>query len=75
MNAERDKNKIKKMIKFEDGRKDCVGGGQSCGMIDTSIDLILEELDIRIHVGISRSQLKNRELAMKMLDIVLDNEY
>lgn len=60
-----------KLVKFETPAR-ANSGGQTCGLMDTSVDLILEEMEIRLHIGVFRSQLKNKELALKMLNIAFD---
>lgn len=41
-------------------------GGQTCGKIVYGVTLIHETLDIRITVACERSQLKNKEIALKL---------
>lgn len=64
---------IKESVKFEAKKDDC-RGGQHCGIINSNQILICEDLDIKIEIGFYRSAIKNRELALKMLDVLFDNE-
>jgi len=48
-------------------------GGQSCGIPQYRQVLISEDLAIRIEVGYHRSTIKNRELAMTLFDLAMDD--
>jgi len=47
-------------------------GGQHCGLITPKITLIHDDLDIQITVGYHRSQHKNRESALLIFDLSLE---
>jgi len=47
-------------------------GGQSCGLITPKVILIHDDLDIQITVGYHRSQHKNRESALLIFDLALE---
>lgn len=47
-------------------------GGQTCGVMPSKIILISEDLDLEIRVGYNRSQLKNRDLAIILFELTLD---
>ena len=48
-------------------------GGQSCGMPPMAQTLISEDTSIMIKVGFHRSALKNRELAMLLFELALED--
>lgn len=48
-------------------------GGQSCGIINTEETLYCEELSIKITVGYHRSCFKNRELALTLFELAMDD--
>jgi protein subunit release factor A len=50
-------------------------GGQQCGMPVLTQQLNHDELGIKIQVSYYRSSLKNRELAMKMFDVAMDDVF
>lgn len=51
---------------------DCKGG-QSCGIINTEETLYSEELSIKITIGYHRSWSKNRELALTLFELAMDD--
>jgi len=70
-------NDIKKMvrdniIKEAGNKRNEVKGGQSCGVVDSSIRLISQDLNIEIMIGDSHSMLKNHNLAMTIMDLLID---
>jgi protein subunit release factor A len=48
-------------------------GGQSVGRISPAIKLYSEELDLEIKIGAYRSQYQNRDAAMTIFQIILDD--
>ena len=65
------KQEIIKSIKWETVRSN-VTGGQSCGMMDTGITLISEETGVNISISCYRSSLKNKELALILFQLAID---
>lgn len=49
-----------------------VSGGQSCGLITRDIFIRSHETDFYIEIGIHRSQIKNKELAITLFKLYLD---
>ena len=49
-------------------------GGQSCGVIYAGIRLYSEEIGIEIMVETHRSQLKNYDYAMMLMNLVIDDQ-
>ena len=47
-------------------------GGQSCNGVKYGTTCLCKELDIKITVGAYKSQIKNKELALKLFDSALD---
>lgn len=47
-------------------------GGQSCGLPSNKVILISDELNCRIEVGYHRSQIKNHEDAMLLMELYID---
>jgi len=47
-------------------------GGQSCCGVRFGTTCLCEELDIKITVGAYKSQIKNKELALKLFDLSLE---
>lgn len=47
-------------------------GGQSCGLITSDIYIRSLETDFYIKVGFHRSQIKNKELALTLFKLYLD---
>lgn len=48
-------------------------GGQSCGMPNYPVILTSEDLDLEITIGYHRSQIRNKELAFTLFELVLDD--
>ena len=48
-------------------------GGQSCGTPNYPVILTSEDLELEITIGYHRSQLRNKELALILFDLVLDD--
>lgn len=48
-------------------------GGQSCGIMYSGIRLYSEELDCEIMIGTNRSQLKNYDTAMTVMEMLIDD--
>jgi len=63
--TEAERQKLEDSITWEPGQSHLCGG-QTCGMMDTSVILNCEFLDLKIKIGYSRSIIKNKELAFKM---------
>lgn len=47
-------------------------GGQSCGLPSNKVILISDELNLRIEIGYNRSQIKNYEDAMLLMELYID---
>jgi hypothetical protein len=47
-------------------------GGQQCGIERKPIILECEELDLKIELGYHRSDMMNKELALVLFDLVLE---
>lgn len=63
---------LKKQARFETPMKDKVPyGGQSVGIVSRAVRLVHEDMAFDITIGISRSQLRNRELCMLMFELYL----
>lgn len=52
-------------------RKRTETGGQSCGIIDSAVTAYIDVLDVTITIGHSRSQIKNREIANELAEIIV----
>jgi hypothetical protein len=66
------KEKIKSQIKW-DIEKPTIGGGQSVSPCRSyPVILISEELEIKITVGYHKSMNRNKELAIALFDLALD---
>lgn len=65
------KQKVKDNIKCSVKNPEKVGG-QQCGIMSNQIILYSEELDIEITIGHHRSQLKNRELGLILMELAID---
>ena len=48
-------------------------GGQSCGVMPSDITLYSEDLEIKITVGSHRSIFKNKELAMILFELAMED--
>jgi protein subunit release factor A len=48
-------------------------GGQSVGRISPAMRLYSEDLELEIHIGTYRSQYKNRDAALTIFNILLDD--
>jgi len=48
-------------------------GGQQVGVTQYSVVVECEELDASIKIGYHKSQLKNKELALSLMDLVIDD--
>lgn len=71
MSVEEMKQQIRDNIKW-DTKRPAVIGGQHCGTPVYPVILISEELDFEITVGFHRSQLRNKELALTLFELALD---
>lgn len=71
MSREEIKQQIRDNVRWESKRPPTTGG-QQCGMPVYPVILICDELDLEITVGHYRSQLQNREFAVKLLETALD---
>lgn len=71
MNINKVKQQLKDNVKWEVMNPD-ESGGQNCGILQLKQKLISEELDIKIEIGYKRSALDNRELAIKLFELALD---
>ena len=66
---ERVRKNIKKLPYKEEPK-----GGQSCGVIYTGIRLFSEELGAEVMIDFSRSQLKNYDYAMTIMNLIIDDQ-
>lgn len=48
-------------------------GGQSVGIMPKKVTLICDDLDIKISVGYERSSLRNKEKALLIFDLALED--
>ncbi len=65
------KHLIRKNVKW--GDPDYRGpGGQSVTKPSQAVLLISDEIDFRVEIGFSRSQLKNKEVAYALFELALD---
>ena len=48
-------------------------GGQSCGIISSKVIIYCEVLDIKIEVAFHRSQIKNHEFAMLLMELAIND--
>ena len=48
-------------------------GGQSCGLPQQKVRLVNEELNVAVEIGTHRSQLKNHELAMTIMELIIED--
>ena len=46
-------------------------GGQTCGVIDTSVHLVSEDTGFEIKISEYRSQIKNKQLALTLFELYL----
>lgn len=65
------KQQIKNNIKWECLNKH-TPGGQSCSIPQLKMKLISEEIDIIIEIGYYRCGLKNKDLAMKLFELAIE---
>lgn len=72
MTEQETKQQIKDNIKWGSKKPQSVGG-QQCGMPSYPVILTSEELDFEITIGFYRSQLKNKELAFTIFELVLED--
>jgi hypothetical protein len=49
-------------------------GGQQCGLPSNKVILISDDLSVRIEVGYNRSQLRNYEDAMLLMELYIDDK-
>lgn len=63
------KQQIRNNIKWSTDRP---LGGQQVGLCRSTVVLFSEDLDIKISIGYYRSSLKNKELAMTLFELTLD---
>ena len=49
-------------------------GGQMCGLPSNKVILISDDLSVRIEVGYNRSQLRNYEDAMLLMELYIDDK-
>jgi protein subunit release factor B len=64
------KQKIRNNIKFSTGRLK-TSGGQGIAIGEVDVTLESEDLALKITIGYFRNQLKNKEFAIKLFEIVL----
>jgi len=67
------KEQIKANVKWDVERPVTTGGQTASPCRAYPSILISEELDIKITVGYYRSQMKNKELALTLFDLALDD--
>jgi len=48
-------------------------GGQSVGVMPKTVTLISDDLDVKISIGYERSQIRNKETALLIFDLVLED--
>ena len=65
------KESIRKNIKWE-VKYSTPKGGQTTGKVDSTQVLYSEELNIRIEVGSKKSTIKNRDLALTLFELAMD---
>lgn len=46
-------------------------GGQHCGPLYNGVVLICDGMDIKIEIGYHRSQLRNKELAFQLFELLM----
>lgn len=68
--SEEDKKLLRKEIKFSKPKSEY--GGQNVGYMSREVIIISDSLNVQISMGFSRSQFKNRELAMKLFNHLLE---
>jgi hypothetical protein len=49
-------------------------GGQMCGLPSNKVILISDDLSLRIEVGYNRSQIRNYEDAMLLMELYIDDK-
>jgi hypothetical protein len=49
-------------------------GGQMCGLPSNKVILISDDLSVRIEVGYNRSQIRNYEDAMLLMELYIDDK-
>jgi hypothetical protein len=64
--------KIRKSVTIEQRKQKEEPNTQTTGQIETGVILTCKELDFKIEVGYSRSQMANREIALAMFDAALE---
>lgn len=74
MTIEERKDIVRSNIKWETARSKAPVGGQSCGVFSTAVTLISEELCCKIEIGHTRSQLLNKEYALMLFELILDDQ-
>jgi hypothetical protein len=48
-------------------------GGQMCGLPSNKVILISDDMNVRIEVGYHRSQIRNHEDAMMLMELYIDD--
>jgi len=48
-------------------------GGQTVGVMPKTITLVSDDLDVKISVGYERSQIRNKEAALLIFDLVIED--
>lgn len=67
------KQSIKNNLKWDTKKPPGIMGGQHCGIPLYPVILRSDELDLEITIGYYRSQLKNKELAITLFELALDD--
>lgn len=62
---------IRRNVKWDTPRPKNVGG-QSCGVMETAVILISEEISFKIEVGWYKSQMANKNIAVQLFELALD---
>lgn len=58
-------------VKKESKQKN--SGGQTVGLVSSTVTLILDDLDIEVKVGYYRSQFKNYDAAKLVMEMLIDD--
>lgn len=64
---------IKNLTWLKQSGSPLVKGGQSCGVLRSDVTLYCEELDIKITIGYHKSVIKNKELALTLFELAMDD--
>lgn len=73
MTSEEIINKIKSSIIFTTSNRQM--GGQHVGLSDPSVTCFCNEISTTITIGCNRSQFKNKELALLLMHLVIEENF